>query len=144
MSSLRIRFIGDVDERLRLEVMFFARWVRTWYSFPHPFVIRLVHQPFVTDIDGVKCAQHWWQTSRGRKGVVAEIAVASFSEIFKREGNTVAFPTVIWAVGRVIKYYLQTTSDSPIRVDLAEKWGDKLLEAYIEGSVPPYSINRAK
>jgi len=124
--------------------MFFARWVRAWYSFPNPFVIRLVHQPFVTDIDGVMCALHWWQTSRGHQGVVAEIAVESFSVNYEREGNTVAFPTVMFAIGRVIKYYLQTTSDSPIRNDLAKKWGDKLLDAYIEGGVPPYSINRVK
>jgi hypothetical protein len=69
--------------------------------------------------------------------VVAEIAVHSFARNLDAEGPKVAYPTVIAAMGRVLKYYDDAITDRKPREEFVERWGDKLLDAYVVGTVPP-------
>jgi hypothetical protein len=69
--------------------------------------------------------------------VVAEIAVHAFARSLHAEGENVAFPTVIAAMGRVLKYYDHAIIDRAPREKAVERWGDKLLDAYVDGTVPP-------
>jgi hypothetical protein len=135
-SPFRLRFIGRVDRRLKPEVLAFARWLRRWYSYPSALELRLVHEPRLIDTDGTRCALRWWQNGTGRP-VVAEIAVHSFARNLCAEGPKVAYPTVIAAMGRVLKYYDHAIIDRAPREASVERWGDKLLDAYVGGKVPP-------
>ena len=135
-SHFRLRFIGQVDRRLRPEVLAVARWLRRWYSYPNGLELRLVHEPKLVDTDGANCVLRWWQNGTGRP-VVAEIAVHSFALNLRAEGPTVAYPTVIAAMGRVLKYYDDAITDRAPRKKLVERWGDKPLDAYVGGTVPP-------
>jgi hypothetical protein len=137
MATLHLRFIGGVDDRLKAEVMYVGKWLRGWYAFPNRLEIRLVNQRRLVDFDGTKCALRWWQSSIGTEPVTAEIAVGTFAENLESHGEDVAFPTVIAAVGRALKYYHQQVRGSPNREDYAERWGDQLLNAYCDGLSPP-------
>ena len=114
-----------------------CKWLRGWYPFPNRLEIRLVHQMRLVDFDGTKCALRWWQSSNRTEPVTAEIAVGTFAKNFESDGEGVAFCTVVAAVGRALKYYYQAVRDSPKREDYAERWGDRLLDAYCDGSSPP-------
>lgn len=127
--KLSFRLVGKVDSRIKREIIVFGKWVRGWYAFTNPLEIRLVDQMVVVDFDGTECALRWWQSSRGYESVTAEIAVGSFGKDMENEGPSTAFPTVIAAIGRVMKYYFQATRNVPIRKDCAGRWGDKLLDA---------------
>lgn len=135
-SPFRLRFIGRVDRRLRPEVLALTRWLRRWYSYPRGLELRLVHEPRLVDIDGTSCVLRWWQNDTG-KPVVAEIAVHSFAGNLRAKGPNMAYPTVIAAIGRVLKYYDHAITDRAPREKFVERWGDKLLDAYIGGTVPP-------
>lgn len=134
--TLKLRFLRGVDPLLKKEMVVFGKWLRGWYSFPLGLEIRLVHQAVLVDSDGVESHLRWWQTASGRP-VLAEIAVGSFAKNLAEEGPEVAFPTVVAAIARVVKYYYQVVRDAPVRDDLAERWGDKVLEAYVKKSQPP-------
>jgi hypothetical protein len=136
-SLLRMRFVGGADPRLRPEAMYWARWIRAWYTFSLPLEIRLVNVPAIVDYDGVECAMRWWQSTRGREPFIAELAVGAFASTLETEGPTTAYPTVFAAIGRILKYYFQAESNSWYREDYAERWGDKLLDAYMHDSTPP-------
>lgn len=136
-SRFRLRFVGPVNRELRQEAVRFARWVREWYSFPNPLEVRLVEVLAIEDEDGTCCALRWWQTARGREGVVVEIAVGSFECNLSENGPAMAFATVLAACGRALKYYFQAVTDAPSREDYAEMWGDKLLHAYLTDLTPP-------
>ena len=36
-----------------------------------------------------------------------------------------------------LKYYYQAIRDAPYREDYATRWGDRLLDAYVNGTPPP-------
>lgn len=135
--TLALRFLDDVDARLKPEVVAFGRWLRESYPFPHPLEIRLVNRATLVDDDGVACALRWWQRSADREAVTAEIAVASFAENLRTDGPTVAFPTVIAALGRVVKYYYQSIRGEPSDEDEATEWGDRVLAAYVDETSRP-------
>jgi hypothetical protein len=134
--NLRLRFIGNVDRRLRSEMRPFAQWLRRSYAFPSRLEIRLVNQSRLMDDDGVECAMRYWQSVRS-EAITAEIAVGTFARNFKDEGPTVAYPTVVAAVGRVLKHYEQLLSGAPLHQDPATSWGDRLLDAYVRGEEAP-------
>jgi len=136
-SRLHIRYINNVDARLKPEILVFARWLRTWYQFPIAFHLQLIGADHLIDYDGTPCALRWWHNS-ANSPFVGQLAVGSFTNNLELEGDSVAFPTVIASIGRLVKYYSQVISNAPIRTDFAEVWGDKLLDAYIEGAIPPY------
>lgn len=69
--------------------------------------------------------------------MIAEIAVHSFAGNLRAKGPSMAYPTVIAGIGRVLKYYDHAITDRPPREEFVERWGDKLLDAYIGGTVPP-------
>lgn len=127
-SPFRLRFIGRVDRRLRPEVLTLTRWLRRWYSYPSVLEIRLVHEPRLVDTDGTNCVLRWWRNDTGTP-VVAEIAVHSFAGQLREKGPNVAYPTVIAAIGRVLKYYDHAITDRAPREQFVERWGDKLLDA---------------
>ncbi len=135
--KLTLRFVGKVDARLKREILELGKWLRGWYPFPNALEIRLVHQKLLIDFDGTKCALRWWQSSRGQESVTGEIAVGSFPRNIRDHGPDVAFPTVVAAVGRVLKYYYQAIRDAPQREDYADLWGDRMLDAYVKGGSPP-------
>jgi hypothetical protein len=135
-SPFRLRFIGRVDRRLRPEVLALTRWLRRWYSYPSGLELRLVHQSKLVDTDGTKCALRWWQNGTGTP-VVAEIAVHSFAGNLRAKGPGMAYPTVIAAIGRVLKYYDHAITDRALRQKFVERCGDKLMDAYVDGTVPP-------
>jgi len=135
--ALRLRFIGGVDPHLKSEVVELGKWLRTEYPFPVALEIRLVNRLVLIDSDGTECALRWWQSSRGSEPVTGEIAVGSFSRNLRDDGASVAYPTVVAAVGRLLKYYYQIIRDAPQREDYADRWGDRLLDAYVDGSQPP-------
>ena len=135
--GLRLRFVDGVDPRLKPEIVYLGKWLRRCYSFHSTLEIRLVNARTLTDFDGTKCTLRYWQSSRGAEPVIAEIAAGSFPQNLRTCGPGVAYPTVAAAVGRSVKYYFQIVRGSPLREDYATLWGDKLLDAYIDGSVPP-------
>jgi hypothetical protein len=135
--ALSFRYKGNVSPHLKREIRYFGKWLRERYDFPSPLEIRLVHQDALVDFDGTKCALRWWQNSGGAESVKGEIAVKSFNKNLKNEGPQVAFPTVIAAIGRVVKYYNQAINDLPITEGRATSWGDKILDAYVDDTVPP-------
>jgi hypothetical protein len=135
-SPFRLRFIGRVDRRLRLEVLAFTRWLRRWYSYPSALELRLVLKHRLVDTDGKRCGLRWWQNDT-EAPVFVEIAVHSFAGNLRAEGANVAYPTVIAAVGRAIKYYDHAISDRAPCEEFVERWGDKLLHACVDGTVPP-------
>ena len=69
--------------------------------------------------------------------VTAEIAVGLFAKNLRVDGSRVAYPTVVAAIGRALKYYFQAIRDAPSREDYAERWGDRVLAAYVDGTRPP-------
>jgi hypothetical protein len=107
-------------------------WLRTQYSFPNPLEIRLIDKQRIVDADGTKCAMRWWQSDRQGNPIVGEIAVGSFRTNLRREGPTVAYPTVVAAIGRVVKRYFQIVRNLSIRETSVAAWGDKLLAKYSE------------
>jgi hypothetical protein len=135
-SPFRLRFIGRVDRRLRPEILALTRWLRRWYSYPNGLELRLVHEPRLVDTDGTSCVLRWWQNDTGTP-VVAEIAVHSFAGNLRARGANMAYPTVIAAIGRVLNYYDHAITDRAPREKFVERWGDKLLDAYVGGTVPP-------
>ncbi|MDP2400660.1 MAG: hypothetical protein Q8M66_01645 [Actinomycetota bacterium] len=137
MSELRIRFIGPVDERLRPEVCAFARWIREWYTFTNPLEIRLCGDMTVSDWDGEPCSLVWRQSDRGREKVTAELAVGTFAQNLEVDGDDVAYPTVLYAIGRIIKYYFQSIHGAQMREDYADRWSEKLFAAYCDDTTPP-------
>ena len=141
--SLKLRFIGDVNPVLKRQMIYFGMWLRIHYEFPVPLEIRLVYQDVLIDFDGTECTLRWWQNSQGRP-VKGEIAVKSFDRDLKEKGEKVAFPTVVAAISRVVKYYYQVINDSPIRYDYAEQWGDKVMDAYIDETIPPPPFKKNK
>ena len=143
-SHLRIRFLGEVDQRLRPEVLALTRWLREWYDFPVPCEIRLRDVSKIIDRDKTPCSLRFWRSTGRREPFKGELAVGSFTKTLKREGPTVAYPTVIAAIGRLVKYYFQSITNAPLREDYATAWGDKLLDAYVAGSYPPQQGNKVK
>jgi len=143
-SRLRLHFVGGVDPRLKREVIAFGRWLREWYTFAVPFDIRLVNQDELIDFDDQPCALRWWQSDLGSEPVTGELAVGTFPSQMQQLGPTWAYPTVIAAIGRLVKYYFQAVQNSPLREDYAEAWGDKLLDAYVDDLTPPPPYPGAK
>ena len=132
----RLRFLEGVDPRLKSEMAVLGRWVRKWYEFPVPLKMRLVSVDRLTDFDGSLCFLRYWQ-DEGQSPVIVEIAVGRFAKSLEDEGEGVAYPTVAAAMGRGLKYYFQCCRDAPLRVDYAERWGDRFLDAYVEETTPP-------
>ena len=137
--SLTFKYLDGVHPELKSEILAFARWLRQNYTFETPLEIRLIPKDVIVDFDGVECALRWWQNKRKPESVKGEIAVKSFELTLINEGPTVAFPTVIAAIGRVLKYYLLAIHDLPESEDVATKWGDRLLDAYCDKTSPPPS-----
>ena len=132
-----MQFVGDVDAHLRREVERFARWLRRWYTFSRPLDIRLVHAAAVTDMDGKSVWLSWWQDYDRHETLHAEIAVGSFAGNLAAYGPDTAYPTVLAAVGRVVKHYFQCLGRSPVRADYAQRWADRALDAYYDRTTPP-------
>ena len=136
-SRLVVRFDGPVDGRLRSEVARFARWLRRWYTFETPLTIRLVHASSIADYGGRQVWLRWWHSYEPGEPITGEIAVESFARNLEDYGPTVAYPTVLAAMARIAKHYFQTLNCSPARVDYAERWASKVLDAYFDGASPP-------
>ncbi len=75
--------------------------------------------------------------------MVAEIAVHSFAGNLRAKGPGMAYPTVIAAIGRVLKYYDHAITDRGTREKLVDRWGDKLMDAYVDGRLPP-TVSRSR
>lgn len=134
--ALLLRFIDGVDPRLRYEMQPYVRWLRRWYDFPVTLHMRLIHRDVLVDDDGSRYHLRWWQHDRHRP-VTVEIAVGKFARNLAREGPTVAYPTVAAAIARGLKYYRQATRDAPIREDYADRFADKVIDAYVADRKPP-------
>ncbi|HCW05785.1 MAG TPA: hypothetical protein DGG95_00270 [Cytophagales bacterium] len=118
-------------------MLYFGKWLRKFYNFPIPIEIRLLNEKTIDDFDGTKCVLRWWQNSGESESFKGEIAVGTFDENLSSEGPTVAFPTVIAAIGRIVKYYYQAIDDLPINEDLITEWGDQVMTAFIDKTTPP-------
>lgn len=136
-SELRLRFVGDIDARIQSESRAFAKWIRQRYTFPNPLEIRLLSQDVIIGDDGEECTSQWWQSERGREGVVVELAIGSLVRDEAGGDVSVAFPALLWSVGVALKCYYQLISNAPYRMDYAESWSDKLVDAYVHDSTPP-------
>lgn len=79
----------------------------------------------------------WWHSYEPCEPITGEIAVESFARNLENHGPTVAYPTVLAAMARIVKHYFQTLHCSPARVDYAEAWASKALDAYYYGTTPP-------
>ena len=133
---LRVRYLESVDPRLKSQMGPYTRWLRRWYSFPVPLEIRLIGRSPLIDDGGAECYLRWWQRGTERP-VFVEIAVGHFEQNLAREGPDVAYPTVAAAIARGVKYYIQAIRDAPQREDYAERWGDRVMEAYADELTPP-------
>jgi hypothetical protein len=136
-SGLRLRFVGDVDERLKQSVMAFARWLRQWYLFSAALEIKLVHVDCFVDEDGGSSVVRWWHARGPGQPGTAELAVASIGEMLDTEDASAVHAMVFVAIGRLVKNYFQALHEAPIREDYAEIWATKLLNAYASGATPP-------
>jgi hypothetical protein len=135
--SLSFRYIDNVNPYLKSEMFYFGKWLRKSYDFPTPLEIRLVNRKVLIDFDGTECTLRWWQNSGGAETVKGELAVKSFDENLNNEGPTVAFPTVIAAISRIVMYYYQAIYDLPLNEDSATEWGDQVMDAFIAKTNPP-------
>lgn len=133
---LRLRYLDAVDPRLKSEMSAYARWLRRWYEFPVPLEVRLIGCGSLIDDDGAECFLRWWQHGDGRP-VTVEIAVGNFARNLAEHGAEVAYPTVAAAIARGLKYSFQAARDAPIREDHAERWGDRVMAAYVDEVTPP-------
>jgi hypothetical protein len=138
--SLSFRYIDNVDPYLKAEMSYFGKWLRKTYNFPVPFEIRLINQRILIDFDDTECALRWWLNSGRTESVKGEIAVGNFTKNLDAEGPDVAFPTVIAAISRVVKYYYQAINDLPIDEGQATEWGDKVMSSFIEKTAPPSAL----
>jgi hypothetical protein len=138
--SLSFKYLNNVNPYLKGEIYYFGKWIRKMYEFPLPLEIRLINKQVLIDFDGTNCALRWWQDSGRNQSVKGEIAVGTFNENLNNEGPTVAFPTVIAAIGRIVKYYYQAIQDVPIDEHLATEWGDQVMSAFIDKTMPPSSM----
>jgi hypothetical protein len=136
-SKLRLRFVGDVDPRLRAELVVLGKWLRQHYDFGATFEMRFVHLRRLIDFDGAKCAARWWQSSRRGEPFTAEIAVRSFAGNLRRKGASVAYPTVVACAGRMSKHYFDAARDVETSQRSVDAWGDRLLDAYCDDEKPP-------
>ena len=136
-SRLSIRFVGDVDPALKQHVAAFARWLRQWYWLETPLVIKFVHVDCFLGDHGDNGLLRWSRTEDAGEPVIGELAVATISRIVDREEASAAYYMVLTDIGRILKYYFQTMRESPIRNDYAETWANKLVEAYVHGTMPP-------
>jgi hypothetical protein len=136
-SKLHLRFVGAVDARLRAELLVLGWWLRRHYEFRATFLLRFVHARRLIDFDGTKCAARWWQSSRRGEPFTAEIAVASFAGNLRREGDSVAYPTVVAAAGRMLKHYFDSARDVESSQRSVDAWGDRLLDAYCDDKKRP-------
>jgi len=135
-SEFRLRFVGDIDARVRSESRAFARWIRQRYTFPNPLELRLLGQDVIIDDNGDDATSQWWQCERGREGVVIELAIGSLAGEAGPDGP-VNSPELLSSLGVALKCYYQLISNAPYRMDYAESWSDKLLDAYVHGTTPP-------
>jgi hypothetical protein len=135
--SLSLRYLNNVNPYLKSEMLYYSKWLRKCYDFPVPLEIRLINKKVLIDFDGTKCTLRWWQNSGGKEAFKGEIAVGTFDENLNSEGPTVAFPTVIAAIGRVVKYYYQAIDDLAINEDLVTEWGDLVMNSFIDKTPPP-------
>lgn len=135
-SEFRLRFVGGIDARVRSESRAFARWIRQRYTFPNPLELRLLGQDVIIDDNGDEATSQWWQSERGREGVVIELAIGSLVGEDGPDGP-VNSPALLLSMGVALKCYYQVISNAPYRMDYAESWSDKLLDAYVHGTTPP-------
>lgn len=136
-SDFRLRFVGDIDALIQSESRAFARWIRQRYSFPNPLEIRLLGQDVIIDDDGEEATSHWWQSERGREGVVVELAIGWLVRDEVGPDGSAALPVLLSSMGVALKCYYQLISNAPYRMDYAESWSAKLVDAYVHGSTPP-------
>jgi hypothetical protein len=135
--SLAFRYKDGVNPDLKNEIIYFGKWLRQNYVFTTPLEIRLIYKDELLDFDGSKCALRWWQCSN--ESVKGEVAVKSFNSNLESDGPSVAYPTVIAAISRVVKYYFLAIQDIPENEILVTEWGDKVMSAYIDKIPPPAS-----
>ncbi|NQY36502.1 MAG: hypothetical protein HRT37_16310 [Alteromonadaceae bacterium] len=135
--SLAFSYKDGVNPDLKNEITYFGKWLRQNYVFTKPLEIRLIHVHEIIDFDGVKCAIRWWQCSNENESVKGEVAVKSFDENLENDGPSVAYPTVIASISRVIKYYFLAIQNLPENEDSVTEWGDNVMSAYIDKIAPP-------
>ena len=133
--SLAFRYKDGINPDLKNEIIYFGKWLRQNYVFTKPLEIRLIHKDELLDFDGTKCALRWWQCSS--ESVKGEVAVKSFDSNLKNDGPAVAYPTVIAAISRVVKYYFLAIQDIPEHEIIVTEWGDNVMSAYIDKITPP-------
>ena len=121
-------------------MLYFGKWLRKSYDFPIPLEIRLVNQQVLVDFDGTKCALRWWQNAGKTESFKGEIAVGTFDKNLRLEGKSVAFPTVIAAIGRIVKYYFMSINDLSIKENVATEWGYEVMAAYTDKTNPPSAL----
>ena len=138
--SLSFRYLNNVNPYLKDEMLYFGKWLRKSYDFPIPLEIRLVNQQVLVDFDGTKCALRWWQNAGKTESFKGEIAVGTFDKNLRLEGKSVAFPTVIAAIGRIVKYYFMSINDLSIKENVATEWGDEVMAAYTDKTNPPSAL----
>lgn len=78
-SRFTLRFIGDVDPRLRRSMLIFEGWIRLHYIFLVPLEIRLIAQRELKDHDGKIWHIIRWQSTKGGEPVKVEMAVGDFA-----------------------------------------------------------------
>lgn len=111
--SLRLQYIEGVFEDLKSEVECFAKWLRAGYKFPVPLEIKLINRPHLIDDDGTECHLRWWQLDNQDQAVKVQVAVGNFPKNLETDGPTVAYPTVVAAIGRGLSYYFQAITITP-------------------------------
>lgn len=136
--SIHFRYIEGVPAKLKTQIQYLANWIRSGYGFPVPLEIKLINRQHLIDFDGTKCHLRWWQLDNQDESFKVQIAVGTFTSNLRNEGPTVAYPTVVAAVGRALGYYFQAIDDHPDSEQLATQWGDSLLEAYCNDGIHPH------
>jgi tetratricopeptide (TPR) repeat protein len=142
-TSIRFLVQDDVHPELQEELQPLRTWLLQWYSLPCPIEIRFVGLQHLPTDNEEPAYLEFSQDADGQRAITVSIAVGSFAENMESGGPTCAYPTVIAAVGRGLKYSYQMTYNSPISETNASRWGDKLMEAYISGSTPPPPLQRS-
>lgn len=124
----------DVDPRLRKELVVLGEWVDQAYGFPIDLELRIAGSELLVDDDGDECFMRWRQAGTDET-VFVDIATGRFARNLEVDGEGVAFPTVIAAIGRGLQVYFQICRGEEWDEVAADVWGDRFLDAYTDGEV---------
>ena len=142
-NSIDFTFRPGVHPQLQDGLQSLGNWLSQWYSLPRSLEIRFFETKHLFAVDDEPVFLKFWQDEEGQKAITVEIAVGAFAENLETDGPECAYPTVVAAVGRGLKYGYQLAYDRTINKTNVSRWGDKFMAAYNADKTPPPPMERS-